>query len=444
MLRPPLLLLACTLLARAAAPLSVAVFQADVTPPLGTPLCHGAIEPARTIVDPLSARGLVLLGAGKPIVLVSVDWVGIANEGHDEWRQALATATGTTMDRVRVHVVHPHDTPGYDPKAERLLEARGLGGKAFNSPFAREAIARTARAAAEAVRKPQRITHVALGRAEVRQVASNRRILGPDGKVKFGRMSSCRDPQGIAAPEGLIDPWLRLVAFWDGDRPVAVLTYYATHPQSYYGKGGVSAEFVGMARSMREAALNGVPHIHFNGASGNVAAGKYNNGSPEMRPVLARRLADGMEAAWKAAEKMPLGPADVGFRTTKVTLPPIAGLDRKSSQATLDDPKASLRDRIAAARKLVWLDRGKVDLGCLALGPARIIDMPGELFVEYQLAAQRMRPNSFVAMAAYGDYGPSYIGTRDAYPQGGYEVTVSRTAPEVEDVLMAGMRTLLK
>ena len=31
--------------------------------------------------------------------------------------------------------------------------------------------------------------------------------------------------------------------------------------------------------------------------------------------------------------------------------------------------------------------------------------MPGELFVEYQLAAQQMRPNDFVAMAAYGDYG---------------------------------------
>ena len=47
--------------------------------------------------------------------------------------------------------------------------------------------------------------------------------------------------------------------------------------------------------------------------------------------------------------------------------------------------------------------------------------MPGELFVEYQLFAQRLRPDLFVAMAAYGDYSPGYIGTRIAYTQGGYE-----------------------
>jgi hypothetical protein len=71
--------------------------------------------------------------------------------------------------------------------------------------------------------------------------------------------------------------------------------------------------------------------------------------------------------------------------------------------------------------------------------------MPGELFVEYQLAAQKMKPGSFVAMAAYGDYGPGYIGTKVAYTQGGYETgIVSRVAPDVEQVLMDAMRHLLK
>jgi hypothetical protein len=48
-------------------------------------------------------------------------------------------------------------------------------------------------------------------------------------------------------------------------------------------------------------------------------------------------------------------------------------------------------------------------------------------------------------MAAYGDYGAGYIGTAIAYSQGGYETSpVSRTAPEVEAVLMAAMRQLLQ
>ena len=70
--------------------------------------------------------------------------------------------------------------------------------------------------------------------------------------------------------------------------------------------------------------------------------------------------------------------------------------------------------------------------------------MPGELFVEYQIAAQQMRPGDFIAMAAYGDYGPGYIGTEVAYTQGGYETgIVSRVAPTVEKVLMEAIRELL-
>jgi hypothetical protein len=50
-----------------------------------------------------------------------------------------------------------------------------------------------------------------------------------------------------------------------------------------------------------------------------------------------------------------------------------------------------------------------------------------------------------VARAAYGDYGPGYIGTRVAYAQGGYETSyVSRVSPDVEDVLTAAMRALLQ
>jgi hypothetical protein len=70
--------------------------------------------------------------------------------------------------------------------------------------------------------------------------------------------------------------------------------------------------------------------------------------------------------------------------------------------------------------------------------------MPGELFVEYQLAAQAMRPDKLVAMSAYGDYGPGYICTEIAYWEGGYESGyVSRTTKDCEDVLLKAMEDLL-
>ena len=96
---------------------------------------------------------------------------------------------------------------------------------------------------------------------------------------------------------------------------------------------------------------------------------------------------------------------------------------------------------------MAWLRRveagHRIDVGCLRIGPAYVLHMPGELFVEYQLTAQKMRPDDFVCMAAYSDHGPAYICTKRAYPQGGYEAGASRVAPEVEDVLMGVIRNLL-
>jgi hypothetical protein len=431
------------------APLRIATFQVDATPPLGSPLCDGLVAPAKEIVDPLSARGIILLTEQKPIVLCVFDWVGIGNEGHDAFGRALADAVDTTPDRVSVHAIHQHDAPGCDFAAEKLLAGVGLGGAAFDPVFARQMVARVAAAARKSLAKAVVVTHIGLGTGIVEQVASNRRILGPDGKVALIRFSSCKNDKAIAAPEGTIDPKLRLVSFWHGDRPLASLTYYATHPQSYYGKGGVSADFPGLARKLREAALPEIAHLHFNGAGGNVAAGKYNDGSPARRPVLAQRLADGMKTAWDGQKKLPISAADVTWATTDVALPPRSLLKVDELLTRLRDTTLSDKERVRAARDLAFLQRvnsgRKITIGCLRLGPARILHMPGELFIEYQLAAQKFRPKDFVAMAAYGDYGPGYIGTAEAYPQGGYETgIVSRVNPEVEQVLMQAMRRLLQ
>jgi hypothetical protein len=267
--------------------------------------------------------------------------------------------------------------------------------------------------------------------------------------VQYVRYSSSNIEAARAAPEGVVDPDVRLLSFWNGEEPLAVLSYYATHPQSYYGQGGVSADFVGMARTLREMALPGVPHIHFNGAAGNVAAGKYNDGAPSNRPILAERLAAGMRLAWTATQRVPLAGGEVGWKTLEVKLPLSANLvDEAPLLKLLDNAGAKTSDRVRAATDLTWVRRVKsgrtLQLSCLRLGPAYVLHMPGELFVEYQLAAAQRKPQSTVCMAAYGDFGPGYIGTEIAYSQGGYETSyVSRVAPQVERVLREAIGELL-
>ena len=428
--------------------LQLATFQVDVTPPLGSPLCNGNVKPVMKITTPLTARGIVLVGAGKPIVLCAFDWVGIGNGSYDQFRSALAKGVGTSADRVALHTLHQHDAPGSDFITEKILSKQGLSKQFSNPDFDAQVMQRIAAAAKQSLTKAQPVTHFSTGSARVEKVASNRRILGPDGKVAFGRMSKSTKPEAKAAPEGTIDPLVRMVVFWQEDKPLAVMTYYATHPQSYYGQGLVNWDFVGYARQLREKALPGVPHIHFNGAGGNVAAGKYNDGSKEKRPLLAQRLAQGMQLAWKTQQRSPLTARDVAWKVEPVRLPVRATLTEKGLKAKIKDKSLATGERLRSARDLSFVQRmnngHRIPLSCLRLGNAHIVHMPGELFVEYQLQVQQMAPGKFIAMAAYGDYGPGYIGTRIAYGQGGYETgKVSRVAPEVENVLLNGARKLL-
>jgi hypothetical protein len=429
--------------------LRLSTFDVDATPPLGS---YMAYQPVRYTWDMgLRARGIVLTGAGQPIVLLAVDWIGISNDSQDLFKSSLAEAAGTVPDRVAVHTLHQHDAPRCDFGTERILKEAGLDPLGFEGAFAREVIKRLQLAIKQSLENPQPVTHLGLGEAPVYRIASNRRILGSDGKVRAGRMSSCKDPALRAEPEGTVDPIVSLISFWNNDKPVAVLSYYATHPQSYYMTYTPNPDFVGVARFMRQLAVPDAMHIHFTGAAGNVAAGKYNDGSKENRGILAERLADGMKRAWEATKREPLSPEDIKWSVEPVMIPPSAEVQKHKANMTREMKDTALLMTMPwnkNARQIVMLQRylegKKTDISCLSLGRARILHLPGELFVEYQLAAKAMRPDLFVAMAAYGDCGPCYIGTAVAYTQGGYEVGASYTSPDVEGVLMSAIRKLLQ
>jgi hypothetical protein len=439
--------LAAALLLAAGPPgeLRLARFDIDCTPPVGSQMAYDPVKAHGDVG--LRARGVVLLGAGEPIVLCAVDWIGIANEAHDAFRQALAEAASTRAERVAVHALHQHDAPDCDFSAEQILLEAGVAPRQFDSGFQRSVLSDLAAAVRASLEGAQPVTHVGWGTARTEQIASNRRVMGPDGRVKAVRYTACPDPALRAEPEGTIDPVVSLVSFWNGDRPLAVLSYFATHPQSYYRTGIPNPDFPGLARLFRQLAVPEALHVHFTGAGGNIGAGKYNDGAPRNRLVLAERLADGMRRAWEATERMPITPAEVAWRVEPVRLPPSRHLNEAELLEQIQSGQ-SIQSATAATR-LAWLRRCQaghaVELAGLDLGPISILHLPGELFVEYQLAAQAQRPDRHVAVAAYGDYGPWYIGTEVAYGQGGYETspTASNVAPNVEPVLTAGINRLL-
>lgn len=263
------------------------------------------------------------------------------------------------------------------------------------------------------------VTHVGTGQAKVEKVASNRRYSDGAGTIHYNRMSATRDPKIRDAEEGTIDPFLKTLSFWNGDTPLLGLSVYATHPMSYYGRGGVSADFVGMARKRRQGDTPAV-QMYASGCSGNVTAGKYNDGNAGNRPVLADRMYKAMVAAWKETRKTPVTTA--AFRSVPLKLEARSSAGFSEAELTkrlTTDPRPF--GQCLAALGLSWkhrVDAGKpIDLPVLDLGTAVLALLPAESYVEYQLAAQKLRPDSFVVVAGYGECGPGYIPIERAWKE---------------------------
>jgi hypothetical protein len=447
-LRRLALLAASASVARAAdrAPLRIATFTADVTVPMGHGMMGGSWL-STSVADPLEAHGIVLMGAQEPVVFVSVDWCEIRNEAYARWQTALAEAAGTKSERVMISTVHQHDAPVADLAAERLLRERKLVGTVCDLDFHERAVTDVAKVLRDSLAKARTFTHLGMGQAKVERVAALRRYLTADGRVMFNRMSRSQIPEAIAAPEGGIDPWLKTLSFWDGEQPLAALSFYAVHPMSHYGKGEVSADFPGVARRQRQAETPGCEQIYVSGCSGNVVAGKYNDGSPENRAKLGGRLHDAMLAAWNQMKRVPV--RDFIFRAVPLKLAPreSAGFTFPELEAQLV-PETKRFPQCLAAMGLSWRQRlatGRdLQIPVLDFGPAQLLLLPGETYVEYQLAAQALRPDSFVCVAGYGDGATGYIPTEEYVKEGDGNLTDwCWVAPGSEAPMRAGIAEAL-
>jgi hypothetical protein len=425
----------------------LATFSADVTPRLGHPLLGGRLKPARAIDDPLYAKGLVLLGPEKPIVLVAVDWCEIRNDAYDRWRDVLAAAAGTTADRVLVTSVHQHDAPIADLTAQRLLAEAGVDATIVDADYHERTVRGVAKALEKSLSTARRVTHYGTGQAKVERVASNRRVVDASGKSGFLRGSVTTDLAIRNLPEGLIDPWLKVISFWDGATPLAAINAYATHPMSYYGSGDISSDFVGLARARREQDDPAVHQIYVSGCSGDVTAGKYNDGTGEHRERLTGRMHKAMVAAFDSTQRQPL--RAIGFRSVPLVLPHRDGqLTAEALEATLANSAQPAFNRALAAMGLssrkMHPAGHEIDVVAIDLGEAQIVLLPGESLVGYQLMAQKMRPDQFVMAIGYGECAPGYIPT-DAASREGYAESQHWcwVAPEVEGRMAEALRLAL-
>ena len=92
------------------------------------------------------------------------------------------------------------------------------------------------------------------------------------------------------------------------------------------------------------------------------------------------------------------------------------------------------------------VDAGRpIQIPVIDFGSSQIVLLPGESYVEFQLAAQQMRPDSFVCVAGYGDGATGYVPTEKHIAERDSNLDDwCWVAPGSENRLLQALRSVLK
>jgi len=424
----------------------LASFTVDITPPEGEPIAFGL---NRRVDSPIHVRGVLLNAGRERLVLAAAEILGLYGDVYRVWRRTIASAAGCPEKNVLLHCVHQHDSI-MPPSRAKWEQLAARSGDPQSSPAYYARILQSLRVVVrKAVHGPwSKVERLATAERRVSGLASNRRLVGPDGKVFAMRWSMTTNRKLQREPVGRIDPLLRTIGFLGTKgRLLAALHFYATHPMGAYGREMAGADIPGVALAHASRACPDAQQIYFTGCAGDITFGKYTGASKaENLRVLGARLGAALAVNVSALQPIPVG----ALRLTRKAfdLP----LDRKRIN------RSSLLKRLNAAQSLAeayfpmhmlellndWKRWRRVELTRLDLGPdVHLLSLPAETVVAYQLYAQGLVPEKFLACAAYAEGLYGYLPTAEMFGEGGYEPQAGPSTPELEARYKAALDGLL-
>ncbi|MFH1539948.1 MAG: neutral/alkaline non-lysosomal ceramidase N-terminal domain-containing protein, partial [bacterium] len=290
------------------APLRAGAAQADITPPVGTPLTGYAGrtgKPSTGVHDPLEAQALVMESGGEKYLIVTIDTLYIMRRFYIEVAREIERSLGIPREHMIFAASHSHASSG------ALFPELGILGGLYNENVNQEFVKKHIELIKEAHANlaPARVGSAT---ADATGLSSNRREAG-----------------------GPVDPEVNVIRIDGTDgKPMAVFFNFTAHPTFLGGDNmEFSADYVGSARTAIEEAFPGAVALFANGAIGNQAPacpGDCKNGFETVEiagGMLGKKVveaASNIKTSDKAifamtTEDPVLSPA-IGFRTTMSAL----------------------------------------------------------------------------------------------------------------------------
>ena len=389
--------------------LEVGVARADITPAVGIPMVGFAGRGSSTDVhDPLYATCLAIRSGDDVSLLLQCDLLQIKAETVDRFRSRVEAVTGVPGGQVMLSCTHTHYGPSVDRDETDIVIAYR-------------------------VHLEHQLAGVAAEALGDMHAAINRRERVADGSIRLGNN-----------PDGPVDRALGVARIDTADGvPLACVVNFACHPVSQAGRmQSLSSDFPGSMRDVVED-LTGAPALYLQGACGDLNPILMEH-SFEPARTLGVRLGCKVVDLW---ERIAPGVAE-GVATSQTTceLPRY----RYGSEEQARDIAAELGDQIArleasdgnagtawwaklrherVAEAVESWSSGRpmapvaAEMQALRVGELALVSAPAEIFTENGLLVKRESAAANTFFVSYTNGSIGYVPTRQAYPEGGYEVT---------------------
>jgi len=298
---------------------------------------------------------------------------------------------------------------------------------------------------------------------------------GIEGRLAFNRRAVLRDgtvgmpgpiwpggplgPHWIRYMEGPMDPELGVICLRNAAlRVVALVLHYTCHPVHVFPKPIVSADWPGAwAAEMQQLYGADCVPLVINGACGNINPWPpFDPGYVEDHRRMGRLLAENAEGVLESLTFSADADLDHCRRIAKLPLRELGSEELRRAEALLTEhPTPRFADEARATVDPAWMAAASVysvhlmrqrsphleyEIQAFRLGPAAIVGLPGEPFVEAGLQIKLASPAYPTYIAHCCTEYVGYIPTPEALQRGGHEATTrywAKLAPEAFALIVA-------
>lgn len=392
----------------ASSTLYAGVVKVNITPtvPIIMSGYGGRDEPFKGVHDSLYVTATVFSNGSQKSVIITADLIGFSHAFCNETIQKIESTTGIKKDFILLSANHNHGGPvnktygdDVDPDVEKYVAE--LQQNIINA----------------VVQANEKLQPVMIGMGiGTCNMNINRRARLADGSIWLGRN-----------PDGPCDHDVSVVRIDDLNRnPIALFVNWPCHgtvsgPDNYQ----ITGDWPGAAARYVEKAFGGNVIVPVTaGASGDINPIYGPNSNFRDIEAIGMLVGEEVERVANTIETFPNG----NIEATQMTV--------------MANGKKPLENR-QPNQKLESNDNVQINLAALKVGNILFAGVSGELMTEIGMRIKAESPLKNTVIITHCNGSSGYLCTNLAYPEGGYEIMVSRTMPGTEYLISENLKKMI-